>query len=55
LCAGDSEGLGAIGGGEEFIAMYGKAGLEDIHVHGLVVHDENTRWGSHGLLLVGVT
>ena len=49
--AGNSEGLGAIGGGEEFVAMHGEARLEDIHVHGLVIHDEDTRRGSHGLLL----
>ena len=55
LRAGDSQGLGTIGGGEEFIAMHGQACLEDIHVHGLVIHDEDTWRGSHGFLLVGVT
>jgi hypothetical protein len=35
--------------------MHGEARLEDIHIHGLVIHDEDTRRGSHGFLLVGIT
>ena len=51
MCASDFKCLSAIGSGEEFIAVYGEARLEDIHVHGLVIDDEDAWRRSHSLLL----
>src|SRR5216684_1468198 len=50
LGSGDGERLFAVGCGEDPIAVDSKAGLEDVQVHWLVVHNEDAWRRSHVLL-----
>src|SRR5713101_4755074 len=50
LGASDGQRLFAVGRREDFIAVDSKAGVEDVQVHWLVVHNEDAWRRSHMLL-----
>src|SRR6516225_4251262 len=47
LSCGNRQGFLTVRCGENFIAVDAQAGLEDVQVHGFVVHDEDTWRCSH--------
>ncbi len=47
LRLGHVQGLFAIGCRQQFITVHGQPRLQDVHIHGLVIHDENTRRSLH--------
>src|SRR5712691_1451625 len=52
LGASDGQRLFAVGRREDFIAVDSKAGLEDVQVHWLIIHNEDAWRRSHVLFLV---
>jgi hypothetical protein len=47
LLSGSERGL-AVGGGHDVVSVGGEARLQDMYVGGRIVHDQDTRWSSHG-------